>query len=1382
MVNRGKYKQNQRIIGIIVLLIILLLIIAGIVYFIGFGKESGVSRDSETEPEKKRFVIAVGDDEELRRKIIEEVGEENVVQESKGGIELNISEEELGGLRDNDELSSEIDIIEGIPVTINLQDSVDIMNISQAWLEKVNGVNLTGASETVCVLDTGMKLDHPDLSSKYLGGYDYVNEDGNPSDDNGHGTHVAGIVAANGGIDGVAKGAGLVILKVLNSNGDGSSIDLDEGLQWCLDNRETYNISVMTMSLAVDCDNYPQYCYNVYCDGLNPTTTSLINQAVGNNTMVFGAAGNDGNATHIAWPSCIQNLTPIGAVDKSDNVAGYSNRNSLIKLFATGSSVNSTSYSGGYTVKSGTSMATPHVAGMAAVIYQYLDAKGQSMTNEEIEDLLNETGLQFYDAGSGVTFGRVSLYEALESIDVLSITWENPTPGSGTTVDTDNVYLNVSFDSIQDRSAFFDWNKSLAGYWGMDDYNSSGVYDNSSYDSFGVFNGGLGVGDLVTGKYGNALEFDGVDDYIDVSDNDLLDFDDGDNYSIGFWIKHSENLTDGKYRRFLQKAATPPLTGYNFAVEGSTDKVVFWARDGVTPKSIGSGTTFTDGVWHHVVGIRNGSNAYLYVDGVLENSTDSFISGNLSNNASFIIGHKTFDWPDAEFFKGSLDEIVIFRRALSADEVKALYDNTANRLENNFTDLEDGNYNYQAYVINEGGILNKSDLRTVTVNTTDTTSPLISYEPETEADNAIVARDNIYVNVSVTEDNLASMAYTLYNESLNVSGLVGYWNFDRDLSLQPDLSGNGNDETAVGHASYTASGKLEGAYEFDGDGDYIEAADSTSLDIPGALTLSFWMKSDSLIGDDGALISKSADNAKWFSGPSNKVYEIGILNNIIYFQVSNGSINGLIAESSTSLTDGNWHHVVATWNGSEGDGSMLYYFDGSEVAEDTEIAPTFTQIQAISSTLNMGGQNSGAYSFNGSIDEVIIFNRSLSEAEVENLYNRSVVDRSSYGSKTSDKNWTGLQTGEYHYFVDILDDGDNYNSTEIRTITLEGIPVGDTSAPNVSIVYPVNTTYYSNVTELNYTYEEDTAGDSCWYSINGGISNSTPVVAGQNFTNVISSEGSNTWTVWCNDTSNNQGSDSVIFSNRFYLGSGLDDLNLSYSTGEIASLYSLYDNQTGSVIIDNETWYYTGDAMAGRSIGEGWEENGYYYIKLGSGITTEAQGGDGGSNGTGYVNVSITTTLAIEVIQEDVDFGEGAVDAGESNAELYTNQDNAPTQNRGNWTLPNAYAIEIRNVGNINCSLDVGSSKTASSFLGGTNPEYQWKVSDKEAGSCGGGLTHSVWYDVNSSARLCQHFSPINASDEIFLDIRVVVPYDANPTGSLVHKTDILTLTASATA
>jgi hypothetical protein len=349
------------------------------------------------------------------------------------------------------------------------------------------------------------------------------------------------------------------------------------------------------------------------------------------------------------------------------------------------------------------------------------------------------------------------------------------------------------------------------------------------------------------------------------------------------------------------------------------------------------------------------------------------------------------------------------------------------------------------------------------------------------------------------------------------------------------------------------------------------------------------------------------------------------------------------------------------------------------------------------------------------------------------------------------------------------------------------------TTPNVNILYPENTTYNTNVSELNYTTNAD---DSCWYSINGGVSNSTPIAAGTNFTNVISVEGSNTWTLWCNNSAGFTGMDSVIFEKETVVPS----VNIVYP--ESTTYYENVTELNYTVGGTDVCWYSTdggltnsspqtpGQNWSGLTAGEGsntwqvWCNN-----TAGDGtdivIFTQNTSGappSGEGNGTGYVNVSITTTLAIEVIQEDVDFGEGAVDSGESNAELYTNQDNAPTQNRGNWTLPNAYAIEVRNTGNINCSLDISSSKTAGSFIGGTNPEYQWKVSDKEAGSCSGGLTAGSWYDVNSSARLCQHLSPINASDEIFLDIRLVVPYDANLGSGSVHKTDILTLTASAVA
>jgi subtilisin family serine protease len=365
--------------------------------------------------EGERVIIEAAENSQLRKEIIKRVGAEYV--EHPGGIEFRVSKTEKEKIKADSFIIQNAEVIEGIPISAVLQDSVGIINADDSWGLLVDELNLTGTGQTVCVLDTGMKLDHPDLSSKYLGGYDYVNEDGNPTDDNGHGTHVAGIVAANNSINGVAKGADLVIVKVLDAGGNGGSVNLNQGIEWCLDNRETYNISVITMSLAVDCDDYPEYCYDDYCDALDGDTTSLINQAVGNGTIVFGASGNDGNTTHIPWPACIKNMTAIAATDKSDNMASYSNRNNLVNLVATGSNINSTKYTGGYEIKSGTSMATPHTAGAAAIIKQVLEQTSQVLTPAEIMELLNETGEQIYDAGSGLNFSRINVYSAILSLD-----------------------------------------------------------------------------------------------------------------------------------------------------------------------------------------------------------------------------------------------------------------------------------------------------------------------------------------------------------------------------------------------------------------------------------------------------------------------------------------------------------------------------------------------------------------------------------------------------------------------------------------------------------------------------------------------------------------------------------------------------------------------------------------------------------------------------------------------------------------------------------------------------------------------------------------------------------------------------------------------------
>jgi len=203
----------------------------------------------------------------------------------------SVSEIELEGLESDPNVLS---IRRNIPLKAFMQDSVDIIGADESWGLSVDGINLTGASQSVCILDTGINNSHPDFGGRILdekcfctvsdsgnGGCcpDASIEDDSASDDEGHGTHVAGIVGASGGINGVATRVGLVIVKIMNSTGDGNVFDLEEGIQWCINNADTYNISVITASLGAAEKE------TVSCDGDVPTTTSIITSAFAQKIM-----------------------------------------------------------------------------------------------------------------------------------------------------------------------------------------------------------------------------------------------------------------------------------------------------------------------------------------------------------------------------------------------------------------------------------------------------------------------------------------------------------------------------------------------------------------------------------------------------------------------------------------------------------------------------------------------------------------------------------------------------------------------------------------------------------------------------------------------------------------------------------------------------------------------------------------------------------------------------------------------------------------------------------------------------------------------------------------------------------------------------------------
>ena len=297
-------------------------------------------------------------------------------------------------------------------VQISLSDSVHLINADDAWNEVVNGINITGAGQTICIIDTGVDYTHADLGGcfgagcKIIGGYDIVNSDNNPMDDHGHGTHVAGIAAADGSIKGVAPDSNLIAIKSLDSNGDGYISDIDAGIDWCINNASKFNISVISMSLGTK-----TYHNANYCDEDFLTTSAAINNAVDLGIIVMIASGNEAQSNGISAPACVANATSVGATDKNDNIASYTNLAPILDLLAPGSDIASTCLGGGSCVKSGTSMATPHAAGAAALVIQKKQESGEEVIPSEIESTLENNGINV----SG--YDRIDVLQALEIIN-----------------------------------------------------------------------------------------------------------------------------------------------------------------------------------------------------------------------------------------------------------------------------------------------------------------------------------------------------------------------------------------------------------------------------------------------------------------------------------------------------------------------------------------------------------------------------------------------------------------------------------------------------------------------------------------------------------------------------------------------------------------------------------------------------------------------------------------------------------------------------------------------------------------------------------------------------------------------------------------------------
>ncbi len=320
----------------------------------------------------------------------------------------------------------------------SLQWAPSSINCEDGWnIQKGND------SVIISIIDTGVDYNHPDLNHYLTGGYDWVNLESNPIDDNGHGTHCAGIAAATInnaiGIAGVSN-VSFIAEKVLDSGGNGYISDAISAIEHSVD----FGVDVISMSFG---------CY--------PYSTALKNAcdyAMNNGVTLVAAAGNDGIDT-IMYPARFSNVISVGAIDQSDSLCDFSNYGSDLDVVAPGLNIYSTYPDNQYVQLSGTSMACPHVSGLAALI----KSEFYNITNDQLVEKIKQNTVDLGDPGKDELYGY-------GKINVNKSVHQNPPTASF-------IYLPSDWDdrtTIKFIDKSFDSEHQIVNWsWDFDDGNTS---------------------------------------------------------------------------------------------------------------------------------------------------------------------------------------------------------------------------------------------------------------------------------------------------------------------------------------------------------------------------------------------------------------------------------------------------------------------------------------------------------------------------------------------------------------------------------------------------------------------------------------------------------------------------------------------------------------------------------------------------------------------------------------------------------------------------------------------------------------------------------------------------------------------------------------------
>ncbi len=476
---------------------------------------------------------------------------------------------------------------------------------------------------------------------------------------------------------------------------------------------------------------------------------------------------------------------------------------------------------------------------------------------------------------------------------------------------------------------------SYVAYWKMDESSGTTAYDQSTNKNDLTLNSASGTLD---GKNYAAWNGTGATWLSRGADDNDFDFDSTDDMTVTMWFKSDSASNPSGIEYLMDKRSAS--AGYSIYTDSSGD-IIFGIDDDSTwgpEDAAGDGLTldYYDGTWHHLAAVKSGNSSIsMYIDGKLTETDASLTAnGSLANSATLYIGDSDAT-NNGDEFNGDIDDVKIYRSALTAGQI--------------LVDMNQG----KATVF---GALS-----------TDGTGPA---------------------------SNSASDAFCVPGSSDYCAAPVGYWMMDENTGTTAnDSSGNGNSGTLTSGPVWN-QGVLGSSVAFDGTDDYIVTNDSAPITqiFNGGGTITAWIKPKSfgegtlgrIIDDGGTSTSNGWALAVCNDGNSSHCNNQSLL----LYNNSNGGTDGWFSSNANSITTNTWTHVAVTFDNSSVSNTPTFYINGIQMTTTTNTTPTVGFEYGDNENLLIGNRENGDRAFDGSIDNVRLYNYARTPAQIAWDYNR----------------------------------------------------------------------------------------------------------------------------------------------------------------------------------------------------------------------------------------------------------------------------------------------------------------------------------------------------------------------------------------------------------